>query len=234
MDEPLSVVGTNRARTGHRINQLFGLVDDGLFTEDDFKADGSLKEGLPRHTFGPVRPGDIKYKDLNDDGVVDSFDETAIGGTIDPQLVYGFGATVKYRQFDLGFFFQGNGETYRVIGAGKNAFIPGSGDGWGAIYSNYNDRWTPENPSQNVFWPRLSRMENKNNAQSSTWWLRNMSMLRLKNIEVGRCYRTLFKVRVSSLPDLICCNFQSLKCGTPSWILRTDSVILSRSLYHLV
>ena len=185
MDEPLSVVGTNRARTGHRINQLFGLVDDGLFTEDDFKADGSLKEGLPRHTFGPVRPGDIKYKDLNDDGVVDSFDETAIGGTIDPQLVYGFGATVKYRQFDLGFFFQGNGETYRVIGAGKNAFIPGSGDGWGAIYSNYNDRWTPENPSQNVFWPRLSRMENKNNAQSSTWWLRNMSMLRLKNIEVG-------------------------------------------------
>lgn len=185
MDEPLSVVGTNRARTGHRINQLFGLVDEGLFTEDDFKADGSLKEGLPRHTFGPVRPGDIKYKDLNDDGVVDSFDETAIGGTIDPQLVYGFGATVKYRQFDLGFFFQGNGETYRVIGAGKNAFIPGSGDGWGAIYSNYNDRWTPENPSQNVFWPRLSRMENKNNAQSSTWWLRNMSMLRLKNIEVG-------------------------------------------------
>ena len=110
MDEPLSVVGTNRARTGHRINQLFGLVDEGLFTEDDFKADGSLKEGLPRHTFGPVRPGDIKYKDLNDDGVVDSFDETAIGGTIDPQLVYGFGATVKYRQFDLGFFFQGNGE----------------------------------------------------------------------------------------------------------------------------
>ena len=99
--------------------------------------------------------------------------------------MYGFGATVKYRQFDLGFFFQGNGKTYRVIGAGKNAFIPGSGDGWGAIYSNYNDRWTPENPSQNVFWPRLSRMENKNNAQSSTWWLRNMSMLRMKDIEVG-------------------------------------------------
>lgn len=185
MDEPLSIIGTNRARTGHRINQLFGLVDDGLFTTDDFNPDGSLKRDIPQHTFGPVRPGDIKYKDINNDGVINTFDETAIGGTFDPQLVYGFGATIRYRQFDLGFFFQGNGKTYRIIGNGKNAFMPGSGDGWGAIYSNYNDRWTPENPNQDVFWPRLSRVENKNNTQASTWWLHNMSMLRLKNIEIG-------------------------------------------------
>lgn len=198
MDEPQSVVGTNRARTGHPINQLFGLVDEGLFTEDDFNADGTLKKGIPKHTFGPVRPGDIRYKDINEDGSVDVFDETAIGGTVDPQLVYGFGLTAKYRQFDLGFFFQGNGKTYRVIGDHKNAFIPGSGDGWGAIYSNYNDRWTPSNPSQDVFWPRLSRLENKNNVESSTWWLRNMSMLRLKNIEIGYSFS-----KATLLPNFI-------------------------------
>jgi hypothetical protein len=187
-DEPLGVIGTNRSRTGHPIGQIFGLIDDGLFTDDDFVTNESgeleLAPGIPKHTFAPVRPGDIKYKDINDDGVINSLDECPIGGTVDPQIVYGFGASILYKQIDFSFFFQGNGKTYRVIGG--NNFIPGSGDGsMGNIYDNYKDRWTVDNPSQDAFWPRLSSYNHANNTQSSTWWLKDMSMLRLKNIEIG-------------------------------------------------
>lgn len=185
-DEPSGIKGTNRARTGQAINQIFGLVADRLFTDDDFLdvENGVLKEGIPTQTFSDkVRPGDIKYIDVNNDGMISSLDESPIGGTFDPQIVYGFGSTVRYRQFDFGFFFQGNGRTYRIIG-GSN-FIPGCGAGMGNIYDNYADHWTVENPSQDSFWPRLSSTTNSNNTQASTWWLRNMSMLRLKNVEVG-------------------------------------------------
>lgn len=185
-DEPAGVIGTNRARTGHPINQIFGLIDKGLFTKDDFLdvEKGILKDGIPVQKFSDkVRPGDIKYADINKDGIINSLDECAIGGTWDPQIVYGFGATIKYKSLDFGCFFQGNGKTYRIIGG--NNFIPGSGAGMGNIYDNYGDHWTKENPSQDVFWPRLSSSANANNSQSSTWWLRNMSMLRMKSIELG-------------------------------------------------
>lgn len=191
-DEPLSVIGTNRALTGHMIDQLFGLKAVGLFTEDDFNIDGSLKDGIPDHKFGPVHPGDIRYEDVNKDGSVDSYDYTAIGGTFHPQIVYGLGLTVRWKDIDLGFLLQGNGLTWSIIGQGKNAFLPGSGDGWGAIYSNYNDRWTYENQSQDVFWPRLSYIKSENNAKPSTWWLKDMSMVRLRNIEIGYSFESLF------------------------------------------
>ncbi len=182
-DEPLGILGTNRSSTGYPIGQIFGLQDDGLFTDADF-IDGELIEGIPEHTFSKVRPGDIKYKDVNKDGVINDLDRSAIGGTWNPQIVYGFGLNFQYKNFDFGFFFQGNAKTYRLIG-GSN-FIPGSGDGsMGNILSNYQDHWTVDNPDQNAFWPRLSSSRNANNTQESTWWLHDMSMLRLKNVELG-------------------------------------------------
>ena len=185
-DEPLSLRGTNRESTGKSIGQIFGLVANGLFTNEDFTniEQGTLAANIPLHTFGPVRPGDIKYKDINLDGRIDALDNCAIGGTYDPQMVYGFGANLKYKAFDLGFFFQGLGKTYRLIG-GAN-FMPGSANGsMGNIFTNVVDRWTVENPRQDVFYPRLSDYQNANNNQSSTWWLRDLSLLRLKNAEVG-------------------------------------------------
>ncbi len=185
-DEPSTVKGTNRGSTGKSIGQIFGLVSDGLFTNEDFAdiKQGILAKNIPLHTFGPVRPGDIKYKDVNLDGRIDDLDRCAIGGTYDPQIVYGFGANLRYKSFDLGFFFQGLGKTYRIIG-GAN-FIPGSANGsMGNILTNVNDRWTVENPRQNVFYPRLSDYQSANNNQASTWWLRDMSFLRLKNVEFG-------------------------------------------------
>ena len=184
-DEPLSVVGTYRSITGKSIGTLWGLQAERLFTEDDF-INGKLKPGIAEQSLGTVvRPGDIKYRDMNDDGVITDADEGYICGTSAPRIVYGFGGNVNYKDVDFSFFFQGSGDTYRVIG-GSNYFIPGSGQGvLGNVYTNYTDRWTEENPSQNVFWPRLSGSTNPNNNRASTFWKKNMSYLRLKSIELG-------------------------------------------------
>ncbi len=186
-DEAPGVLGTNRSKTGLPVGQQFGLIAERLFTEDDFEnvEEGTLKEGIPNQTFSSkLRPGDIKYKDVDKDGVITTMDSSPVGGPYDPQIVYGFGGNASYKNVDINLFFQGNGRTWRFIGG--NNFLPGSTMGtMGNILANYNDRWTPENPTQNAFYPRLSYGVNENNSQNSTWWLRNMSMLRMKDIEVG-------------------------------------------------
>lgn len=186
-DEAPGVMGTNRQRTGLPVGQLFGLVADGLFTENDFEnvEEGTLKKDIPTHTFSSkVRPGDIKYIDIDGDGAITDMDEVPLGGTVDPQIVYGFGVNASYKNVDVNIFFQGNGNTWRFIGG--SGFLPGSSMGaMYNIYDNYQDRWTPDNPSQDVFYPRLTYGQNENNSKNSTWWLRNMSMLRVKDIEVG-------------------------------------------------
>lgn len=199
-DEAPGIIGTNRSSTGLPVGQLFGLVAERLFTEEDFEdvERGVLKPGIPNQTFSStVRPGDIKYLDIDGDGEVTDKDVKPIGGTYDPQIVYGFGANAAYKGFDLNVFFQGNGKTYRFIG-GQN-FLPGSG--LGNILTNYNDRWTVDNPSQDVFYPRLSDGPNNNNSQNSTWWLRNMSLLRMKDVELGYTLpkRLITNIGLSSL-----------------------------------
>lgn len=189
-DEAAAVLGTYRSATGLPNNTLWGYTADRLYTLADFDGSGNLVSGqaIPQIGGTPVRPGDIKYIDKNKDGIINSLDEGYIGGTLDPQIVYGFGNTTKYKQFDLSFFFQGVANTYQIIGQGSGSsfFIPGSGQGvLGNIYSNYNDRWTEENPSQNVFWPRLDYGTNYNNSAPSTWWKKDRSFLRLKTLELG-------------------------------------------------
>lgn len=185
-DEPQAVIGTNRAETGNPVNQLFGYVADRLFTEDDFAdvVTGTLKEGIPTQSFtAKVRPGDIKYVDVNKDGAIDAFDQSPIGGTIDPEIVYGFGLNVKWKDLDFGVLFQGIGRSWNIL---SGNIIPASNKGTTYnIFTNYNDRWTVDNPSQDVFYPRLDYGTNSNNSQPSTWWLRDMSFMRLKNIELG-------------------------------------------------
>ena len=196
-DEDILRVGTNRSSTGKSVGQIFGLIADGVFTEDDFAnlSTGELRPGIPKPTFTErVYPGDIKYKNLNDeDDEINSLDVTAIGGTENPELVYGFGLNTSYKSFDFGFFFQGNGRTYRIVGRHADdanilaaEFLPGAQRGRdGNIFSNATDAWTEDNPRNDAFYPRLHLGYNANNAQTSTWWLKDMSMLRLKNVELG-------------------------------------------------
>lgn len=187
-DEPESKLGTYRAQTGRSWGELYGLTAERLFTSDDFNADGTLKAGIPEQQVGSstLRPGDIKYVDMNGDGLITEEDEGFIGGTYDPRIVYGFGGVVKYADLDFNFFFQGSGDMYRIIG-GQPYFMPGGGTTTqgNAYAENIDDRWTEQNPSQNVFWPRLSYGPNQNNYRASTWWKKNMSFLRCKTIEVG-------------------------------------------------
>ena len=185
-DVPEGQKGTHQDITGHSINELYGYKALGLYTVDDFDVDGDLIAELPRNELATVRPGDIKIFDWNEDGAINSKDEGYIGGTNDPQLVYGFGGNIAFHGFDFSLFFQGIGNTSRFIGDGSEYFIPGSGQGiQGNIFDNYTDRWTEGNPSQDVFWPRLSYATNYDNSANSTWWKKDMSFLRLKQVEIG-------------------------------------------------
>ena len=188
-DEPEVLKGTHRSATGRSMNELWGLTAERLFMPDDFNADGTLKEGIPEQGgVGAVtlRPGDIKYVDVNHDGVITEEDEGYIGGTEDPRIVYGFGGVVSYKNVDLNFFFQGSGDMYRVIGR-QPYFLPGGGtttEG-NAYAANIDDRWTESHQDAYAFWPRLSYGPNVNNYRASTWWKKDMSFLRCKTIEVG-------------------------------------------------
>ncbi len=185
-DEPLAIIGTPRARTGHMVGQHFGLIADGLYTAEDFNTNGDLNPDLPTPIYGSGRPkpGDIKYIDLDGDGMISENDKTAIGGSVRPQIQYGFGFNARYKSVGIGIFFQGNAKVWQVL-TGQN-WIPGSSGGAaGNILTNIDDRWTEENPRQDVFWPRLSKALNEINTQSSTWWLRDMSYLRLRNVEIS-------------------------------------------------
>ena len=165
-------------RVGKRYNQPFGLIAVGLF-HDQEEIDHS-----PTQQFGTVRPGDIKYLDYNDDGVVNTFDAVAIGNPPVPEAIYGFGTTVAFKGFDFSMFFQGSGPASFTLG-GKG-WYPFEGGGLiGNLNINSLDRWTPENPRQDALFPRLSFGTNSNNYQTSTWWQRDASYLRLKSAEIG-------------------------------------------------
>lgn len=185
-DEPESLKGTSRSQTGQSLNQHFGLIALGLFTPDDFSDVDNyiLRDDIPTQ-FGIVKPGDIKYLDLNNDGVVNDLDKCPIGHPFVPEIVYGFGASIKYRNFDISAFFQGTGLFTNSISG--NNLLPGSGaGGLGNIFANVDDRWMPDDPyNQDVFWPRLSSYNNENNTRLSSWWIKNSSFLRLKNAEIG-------------------------------------------------
>lgn len=189
-DEAPTVVGTYRSYTGQSVSTLYGLTALGLFTEADF-ADvekGILREGLPTQSYSSVRPGDIRYKDLNGDGVIDDQDMGPIGGTETPEIVYGFGASARWKNLDVSVFLQGTANTWRIVGS--DVFIPGSGSGvLGNILTNYADSWSPDSPRQDVFYPRFSYGSSLNNRQPSTWWKKSMSFLRVKTVEIGYTYK---------------------------------------------
>jgi TonB-linked SusC/RagA family outer membrane protein len=190
-DEAAATLGTWRSTTGHPVGTYRVFVAEGLYEDSDFDANGNLKPELPRVTIsgegGAVQPGDIKFKDMDGNGVIDYNDYGPVDDrTREPKLVYGFGGTVRYKNVDLTAFFQGIGDAYIIFGHRDMYFFPGGGEGLiGNILSNVNDRWTPENPSQDVFYPRLSWGMHRLNTYDSTWWLKNVSYLRMRNIEIG-------------------------------------------------
>lgn len=132
--------------------------------------------------FGTLMPGDIKYKDLNGDGKIDSFDKTVIGRGDIPSTTYGFGFSLTYKNFDFGLFFQGQDNADILLNIPSFA----NSGGLGNMLAVAADRWTTTNPRQDAVYPRLSYGgTNNNNYQPSTWWKRDISFLRLKNADFG-------------------------------------------------
>ena len=165
-------------RTGQARYQTFGLVAAGLFRD---QAD---IDAWPKQSFGDVEPGDIKYLDLNGDGVVDSYDVKPIGYTSIPEIVYGFGFSRQWKAFDFSAFFQGVGHvsfsTLTDQTLGFNARNSREANLFSDVYDNY---WTPER--LDAKYPRLYIGTNNNNNQTSTFWMANGRYMRLKNLEIG-------------------------------------------------
>lgn len=175
--------------TGYRVNQAKGLIALGLFKDYD-----DIRNSPQQTAWGKVQPGDIKYKDINADGIIDGGDQVAIGATTKPNMIYGFGASAQWNNFDFNVHFQGAGKSsFFIDGSSVYAFKDMQ---WGNIFKNLvADRWVdpetalilgiPANQNPNASYPRLSYGGNDNNFRSSTFWLRNGSYLRLKTLEVG-------------------------------------------------
>ncbi len=165
---------------GFAFQQQFGLIAEGLFKDEEDIV------SWPTQQFGSVRPGDIKYRDVNGDGVVNTYDKVAIGYTVVPEINYGFGVSLGYKGFDASVFFSGVGHVTRII-TGNNLFGATADIKYeGQIFADVaRNRWTPQNPDTDAPYPRLSLENVTNNQQASTYWQKDMSFMRLKNAELG-------------------------------------------------
>ncbi|MDR3246895.1 MAG: TonB-dependent receptor [Prevotellaceae bacterium] len=174
------------AKKGTSNNVTRGLVALGLF-KDQNDVNNSPTQ------FGIVLPGDIKYQDVNGDGIISDYDIVPVGNSNIPKIQYGFAGSVSWKGLDVNIFFRGSGKVdYFMGGAG---FYPFSGGATGnvlTIVGNQANRWTPasysgdpatENP--NARFPRLTYGGNTNNNRASTYWLADASFLRLKTVEIG-------------------------------------------------
>ncbi|MFV0507298.1 MAG: SusC/RagA family TonB-linked outer membrane protein [Bacteroidales bacterium] len=181
-------------RIGRKLGQRFGLVALGLFESEDEIKNSPFQAG-------DIKPGDIKYKDMNGDGTIDDYDKAPIGFGSIPEVVYGFGPSIRYKGWALGAWFKGISNV--DIGIGGEGLQPFRNLGKrGNLYSNIDNRWTAENPSQNVVYPRLTYPSTSNtNYEDSSWWIKNGAFLRLQNIELSYTLprEKIAKIGLSSL-----------------------------------
>ena len=168
------------SEVGFAYGQRKGLVSCGLFKD---QAD---IENWPVQTFGDVQPGDIKYKDINGDGQVDQYDKVAIGYTAIPEINFGFGVSIGYKGFDASVFFNGVAHVTRQIGGSNLYGASSSPQLTGQVFKDVaQNHWTVDNQNVNAPYPRLGTTRSNNNVQTSDYWTRDMSFLRLKNAEIG-------------------------------------------------
>jgi hypothetical protein len=169
---------------GYNINQKWGLIAERLFVDENEVANS------PKQFSGEYMAGDIKYKDVNGDGVVNGNDMVPMGFPTVPEIQYGFGLSTGYKNVDFSFFFQGNARVSLFINATANSSNTEAGiapfvNRRNALPIIARDYWSETNPNPHAFWPRLSTNTLDNNTQQSSWWLRDASFLRLKTLEVG-------------------------------------------------
>lgn len=180
MDEP-ALKTDYRKREGHPINQYFGLLCDGFVTQADI--DGGK---LPVSTFGDVKAGDLKYRDMNGDGFIDDRDETFIGYSDIPENTYAINLGANWKGIGLSIMFQGVDHVSRYYDAeAMYAFVAG-----GKVKEHHLDRWNPAvSEAQNLAnakYPLLHYDSYGNhNQRTNSFFLKDGSFFRLKNIELS-------------------------------------------------
>lgn len=207
-DEPPFRQYPNLSSVGKSMGLNFGYISNGLFPNQE------AIDNAPKQTLGySPMPGDIWYQNMPDrngnyDNYINGNDCVYMGMPEDPEIVYGFGPSLKYKSWDLSFFFQGVARTSLIM-KGFHPFGSTSIQGVADFISK--DRWTEENQNINAQYPRLSKESNSNNTAASSYWLRDASFLKLKNAEIGYTYKGM-RFYVSGLNLL---TFSSFKHWDP-------------------
>lgn len=167
-----------RTEIGKPLNCYTGLVAIGYFKDEEDIANS------PEQTFSSYSVGDIKYADLNGDNKIDGNDRKIIGKPTVPEIVYGFGGSIQYKNWDFSVFFQGVANT-SIMMENIHPFDSNQSTLFQFVADDY---WTPENP--NASYPRMMvNTSTHNNYQTSTFWLKNGAFLRLKSAEIGYSYK---------------------------------------------
>ncbi|MFV0553891.1 MAG: SusC/RagA family TonB-linked outer membrane protein [Mangrovibacterium sp.] len=173
-------------RVGSQLNRITGYVSDNLFIDWNDVANS------PSHQISEnVAPGDIKYIDMPNvdgerDGIINSNDRVDMGYPTVPEIVYGFGPSAKYKNFDFSMFFQGVARTSLMM-SGFHPF--GTQNSRNVLQFIADDYWSPDNQNIYAAYPRLTKVGHGNNTATSDYWLRNAAFLKLKNAEIGYTYK---------------------------------------------
>lgn len=179
-----------KKRINKPIRQNYGFVAERLFVSDEEVLHAPLQQLTYNNIVGSPRAGDIKYLDINQDGVIDEFDMVPIGHPTSPEITYGFGFSSGFRGIDFSAFFQGTGRRSFWIDSYSTApFVETGGSGSKGnrqlLQAYADNHWSEQNPDMYALYPRMGPTANSNNVVPSTWWMRDGSFLRLKNIETG-------------------------------------------------
>ncbi len=168
-------------RVGRELSSIFGLVDQGFYGVADFEFDNEgnrvLREGLPVPNFGAVQPGDLKYTDQNNDGIIDNDDRIAIGQTGSP-WTYGVNLNLKYKRLNL--FVLGTGQTGAQALTSNSYYQVNGTDKYSEVVLG---RWTPDTANTATF-PRLSSQTNQNNFRPSTFWMYDNSYFSINRAQL--------------------------------------------------
>jgi TonB-linked SusC/RagA family outer membrane protein len=189
-DEPDYIDTPWRRRYGNKISQQWGYIAERLFLDESEVASSPLQ-------FGDYGAGDIKYKDINGDFKIDENDQVPIGFPTTPEIIYGFGVSVGYKNLDFSCFFQGSARSSFWINPERTApFVNRSSARVDELLWPFttnramlqywaDNHWSEDTRDIHSAWPRLSATPNGNNNQQSTWFMRDGSFLRLKTAEIG-------------------------------------------------
>ena len=184
-EEPDNSLTPWLSHIGMPINQQWGYVAERLFVDERDVYNS------PVQSFGQYMGGDIKYRDINGDDKITELDMVPIGYPTTPEIIYGFGLSTGYKGFDFSFFFQGMGrESFWINPTSTSPFLDTDGNGdinsKNALLKVYADNhWSEDNRNVQALWPRLTATLLQNNTQTSTWFMRDGSFLRLKSLELG-------------------------------------------------